>query len=362
MGSPSPPRPGSALRTLAEGLAAGDVVVTATEAAVALLGSAPPARGAPERVPALAAAVSSLPPRPRSSPARRIAIDAAGLALFRDCPRRFRLRRVLGIEEPAGASQLDLFAAGDEPEPIVDLPPPVADDPALDLHLRSRAPHRALARWPRAAFGRPTDRSALEARLVAAGLPPGDAETARLARSLAAFLEGPYARAVREEGASPIWDETFVVDVDAGVTAGTGSEERRLLLRGTLDLRVDRPDDRVDLIAVSEARARPVAGAHELSLRAAALAVQRAHPEAAVRAGVLFLGAGVEIGWLRGGSPDGALTAGDHVRFEAEAGALAQQVAEATHEDRFDGIARARCQRLGCGFLPACHGAQGTRP
>jgi len=347
--SASPPRPGSALRALVAGLAEGDVVVTATEQAVALLAAARPA--AP-RLPVQVPVAAPLPVRPRASPAREIALDAAGLALFRECPRRFRLRRLLGIEEPAGSSQLDLFASASAPEPIVDLPPPVAEDPELDPRPLHRAPHLVLARWPLAAFGRPTDRLALHARLLSAGLSPGDAETERLAGSLAAFLEGPYARAVREEGAVPIWDQAFVVGIDAA-----GPEPRRLLLRGTCDLRVDRAGDRVDVLAVSEARGRPLAGAQEMALRAAALSVAQSSPDAAVRAGVLFLGGGVEIGWLRGSGWDGALTADDHARFEAEVGALAQRVAEATHEDRFEGIARSRCQRLACGFLAACHGA-----
>ncbi len=348
--SASPPRPGSALRSLVAGLAAGDVAVTATTPATALLAEARPA---PPRPPAPVPAEAALPPRPRSSPAREIAIDAAGLALFRECPRRFRLRRLLGIEEPAGSSQLDLFAAADAPEPIADLPPPVADDPALDPSPRSRAPHVVLARWPRRAFGRPTDGLAVEARLVAAGLPPGDAETERLARALASFLAGPYARAVRAEASAPIGDEAFVIGIDAA-----GREPRRLLLRGTIDLRVDRAGDRVDVLAVSEARARAVAGAPEAALRAAALAVARSRPAAAVRAGVLFLGGGAEIVWLPGGGPEGTLTAADHARFADEAGALAQRLAEATHDESFEGIPRARCQKLGCGFLAACHGTQ----
>jgi hypothetical protein len=35
---------------------------------------------------------------------------------------------------------------------------------------------------------------------------------------------------------------------------------------------------------------------------------------------------------------------------------LARRVAEARYEDRFETIARTRCERLGCGFGAACHG------
>ena len=76
-----------------------------------------------------------------------------------------------------------------------------------------------------------------------------------------------------------------------------------------------------------------------------------------VRAGVLFLGSGPELRWLPGGGPGGVITEEEHAGFEEEVGALAGRVAEARHHDRFEGIARPRCVRLGCGFVAACHGA-----
>ena len=348
VGAAAAPRHGSALESLAAGLDEGDLAayVTATEPAISLLARAtkipPPGTGAP--APAL-----PCPSRPRQSPAREIAIDAAGLSLFRACTRRYRLRRLLGIEEPAGETQLDLFGAA-PPDPIVDLPPPVADDPALDPRPVHLAPHRVLSRWPRGGFGGPVDPQEVMARLEAEGMPAGDAETERLARVLAGFLEGAYACAAREEGAAFVQGEPFVVAVEAN-----GRTVRRLLLRGTCDLRVERPGHRIDVLVLSGARGGVDPGAEDLGLRAAALAAARGSPEAEVRAGLLPLGGG-EIAWIRGGGPGGAILGEEHARFEVEMAALTHLFAEARYDDRFEGIAKPRCQRLGCGFIGACHG------
>ncbi len=351
IGSAAAPRPASAQRALVSGLEQGDLVpfVTAVEPAVALLASARPAPPRPAPPPARKAHEPRAEPRPVRSPAREIAIDAADLALYRDCPRRYRLRCLLGIEEPAGAPQLDLFAGAAQPRPTAALPPPVADDPALHPRPLDRAPHRVIARLAPAAFGTTGYGRACEVQLAAEGLPARDAETARLSGAIASFLEGPYARAAREEGAEVVAAEPFVVGVDAP------SGGRRLLLRGGRDVRVAR-GARVDVLAVSAARAEAALEGQEVPLRAAALAEARAAPEAEVRAGVLALGgAGAEIQWLSGD----ALGREDHARFEREVGGLVDRLAEARFEDRFEGIAKARCQRLGCGFLGACHGDGG---
>jgi len=237
----------------------------------------------------------------------------------------------------------------------VDLPPPVADDPALDPRPLHLAPHRVLSRWPRRGFGEPADPDEVMARLEAEGMPAGDAETARLAGLLAGFLGGAYARAAREEGAAIAQAEPLVVAIDAN-----GRTPRRLLLRATCDLRVERPGHRADVLALSSARGGADPGADDLGLRAAALAAARESPEAEVRAGLLLLGGSGEIVWVRGGGPGGALDAADHARFEVEMAALTHLYAEARYDERFDGIAKTRCQRLGCGFIGACHG-EGAR-
>lgn len=351
VGAMAAPRPDSAMRSIAAGIAQGDLasVITETETAAALLAEARPAPPRPHEP-----VDPRPPPRPARSPAQEIALDTTGLALFRDCPRRFRLRRLLGVEEPTDAGQLDLFAAADPPEPIVDLPPPVADDPALDPLPLHRAPHRVLARWPREAWGWPTDADALAARLVAEGLPPGDAETARLAQALARFLEGPYARRARAEGAAVTLGEAFVITV-----AAADRPERRLTLRGAFDLRIDHANGDVDVVELRAARAREDLAAHEVGLRVAALAVDRARAQEErprVHAGVLILGGAAEPVWLRGGGSGGCLGAEEHARFEEELGALAERYAEARYDDRWETVPVATCRRLRCGFVSVCHG------
>ncbi|MFT3775745.1 MAG: UvrD-helicase domain-containing protein [Minicystis sp.] len=349
VGAMSPPRPGSALKSIAAGIEEGDLtdsIATIAPAAEQLATAAP----APPRAPAPATSEARSHPRPPRAPVEEIAVEAAALALFRDCPRRFRLRHLLGIEEPEAEGQLDLFAAAAPPEPIVDLPPPIADDPAETPPSRFRAPHRALARWPIASWGQPTDPRAVAARLVSEGLPPDDAETTRLAQGIARFLEGPYARAAA--GAQIHTAEPFAVT--ASISA---RPPRRLLLDGTIDLRVAHADGRIDVIEIRAGRPRPDIGAQAFAVRSAALATARANPEARVRAGMLFLGGSAEPAFLRGSGPDASLDASEHARFEKDLATIAERFAEARYDDRWEAVPVATCRRLGCGFVAACHGA-----
>jgi ATP-dependent helicase/nuclease subunit A len=354
VGSAAPPRPASALRTLAEGMAEGDLAPFITEArpAAAVLAAVPraPARPPPPD-PSPAIETRAAPHRPRTTLAHEVAIDPAGLALFRECPRRFRLRRLLGIPEPAAdEDQLDLFAVEALPDPPADMPPPLAEDPALDPRPIRRAPHRVLARWPAARFGLPESAAAIEKRLVAEGLPPAEGETTRLAGALARFLGGSYVRAVREAGARVRGEDPFVAAIDAG-----GRPPRSIVLRGVCDLRVEWPGGEVDVLAIASARFRGDLAAHDLPLRAAALAVARGGAEG-VRAGLVALAGDPEPRWIPGGGPEGALAGAEHAAFEEEVAVLAGRLAEARHHDVFEAIPRARCARLGCGFVAACHG------
>jgi ATP-dependent helicase/nuclease subunit A len=270
-------------------------------------------------------------------------VDPAELALFRGCPRRYQLVRALGIAEPAGDGQLDLFAVPEIKETTADLPPPIADDPTLDPRPLHRAAHRVMAR-------NPDPRADIAALLVREGLAPQDAETRRLAQAVSAFLGGSWLREAREEGARLAWDELFVVGL--GAAAGSAS----VVLRGTCDLRVERDGGQVDVLAITTERALPARAGVEATLRAGALSVVRARPEAVVRVGVILLD-GPDP---RPRSDTGAaLSADDHARFERDTSALARRFAEAHREGRFDGIVRPACERLRCGFVAACHG--GTR-
>jgi ATP-dependent helicase/nuclease subunit A len=335
IGSASKPRPGSALRSITAGREEGDLVEVLPDVLPAALLLAD-ARPVPPRAIAAASIEPRLTPRPARSPAHDVEIDAAALALFRDCPRRFRLRHLLGLEEPEGGGQMDLFAAAEPADPILDLPPPVADDPAEIPPALHRAPLRCLGRWPREAWGRAVDPRAVQARLVAEGLPPGDAETQRMAEAIARFLAGRYAGAAR--AGSIRAEETLIATLPIAARP-----PRRLVLRAAVDLRVDHGEGRVDLLAVHPGRPRsPIAGI-VFALRAAALAL----PEAQVRIGVIFLGgASEEPVWLE---------AADPARFAKELGALGVKLAEARYEDRWEAVPAAACRKAGCGFVGACH-------
>lgn len=347
IGAASPPRPASALRSLADGLTEGDLAGTITvEPAADLLARAEPA---PPR--ALATAEARTYTRPPRSPAREIAVDAAALALFRDCPRRFRLRHLLGIEEPAAANQLDLFSA-DPPEPIVDLPPPIADDPAATPRPLHRAAHRCLARLPTSAWGQQVDVREVLDRLAAEGLPRADAETEALAEGIARFLSGPYAQAAASAEIRAA--EGFAVSVPI-----SARPPRRLVLQGTIDLRVAHADGRVDVIEVRTGRPRRDAAARSFTVRAGAAAAARADASARVRAGHLWLGGGPDPILLPGTGPEASLSPAEIARFEKDLATIAARFAEARYDDRWDPVPAPTCRRLGCGFAAACHGTSG---
>jgi ATP-dependent helicase/nuclease subunit A len=334
VGSALPPRPSAALGTLATSLAQPDfTALVALESASALLGTA-------KRAPPRAARVVEIAtgPRLRRPAPHDLVVDPAELALFRGCPRRYHLVRALGIAEPTPDDQLDLFAASETKDTNADLPPPIAEDPTLDPRPLHRAVHRVLAR-------NPDPRDDIAAQLVREGLAPQDAETRRLGQAVAAFLGGSWFSQARQEGARLAWDEPFVV----GLGGAPGSAS--VTLRGTCDLRVERDGGKVDVIAIATERALAARPAVDATLRAMALSVVRARPEAVVCAAVIHLD-----GPDPRPRPDtAALSADDHARFERDTSALARRFAEAHREGRFDGIVRPACERLRCGFVAACH-------
>jgi ATP-dependent helicase/nuclease subunit A len=110
IGSTQPPRPGSAFQSLTTALDDPRLAatITTTRAAVDLLAAARPVRS---RSPARASQSARAKASPPRSPARvlaldldlDLALDLAPLARFNDCPRRFRLRDLLGLDEPVPA-------------------------------------------------------------------------------------------------------------------------------------------------------------------------------------------------------------------------------------------------------------------
>jgi ATP-dependent helicase/nuclease subunit A len=357
VGSAAAPRTGSAFQSLTAGVLSLELAdqITTPERAAELLARARPSPLRPTSVPLQDLRPPARPPR---SPSRLLSIGTTALALFHDCPRRFRMRHLLGIEEPAWGGQLDLFAAAEAPEPTDDLPLPIDADEGAEPRARGRAAHRVIQRWPLPCWGAPTDAREVMAKLVAEGLAPEDSETAQIAEAVARFLAGLFARKVREESARAEREHAFVLSVEM-----TARGVRRLALRGAIDLLVEHPDGRLDVIDYKLSRARgdlsPHAP-HEFQLRAYALAVQRRATSAPVRAGVIFLGGAPDPIWLPGAGAEGTLTDADHERFEAELISLSQRFVDARYQDRFEGVAASTCRRLRCGFLEACHGNHGS--
>lgn len=325
-------------------------ISAALEARALLAEARPPAPGTDAY--ARAAQVPCAPPAAEPARAQTVRIATASLATFQGCPRRFRLRHLLGIGEPAGEGQLGLFDVEGPPE----LPGEerVELEDGADPRPPGRAAHRVLQRWPRARWGEPTDAADVGSRLAFEGLAPGSPDALRAAEGIARFLGGPYARLAREEEAALLREEAFVLDVEpqrAGERRGA-----RLALALAIDLAVLHPGGLIDIVEYKRARPRADLAPYELRLRASALALRKRHPERPVRAGVLFLGAAVEPAWLRGSGPLGTIADDEHARFERELARLAERFAEARGEGRFDAVPLEACRRLRCGFVRACHG------
>jgi ATP-dependent helicase/nuclease subunit A len=266
-----------------------------------------------------------------------VPIATTPLSVFASCPRRFRLRFLVGLDEPVSSGQLDLFDL-----PSLEPDDERLDEEALDPRALGRAAHRVLERWPADEWGSPTDRAAVVAALAREGLGPSDAETTRIADGIARFVGGPWARAVRAEGAAVERERPFVVTVGEGA--------RRVALRGAVDLLVHRADGVVEVVDYKRSRPRTDLTPYAFQLRAYALAARRRADVLRVRAGILFLGASDEPVWL----PD--FTEAELADFEREVASLGERLADARWRDRWDPIPLERCQALRCGFVPACHG------
>ncbi|AKT42188.1 UvrD-helicase domain-containing protein [Chondromyces crocatus] len=291
-------------------------------------------------------------PAARLAHARTVAIDAGALALFQECPRRFRLRHLLGVEEPAPKAQLGLFdlegpaeVPGEERVELME---------GADPRPPGRAAHRVLSRWPLQRWGVPTKVGEVMERLSAEGMGPEHPEAMRLAQGIAAFLDGPYARRVRVEQAAVLGDEAFTLGVDPRIIErGRGAH---LSVRWAADLVVDFPDGSVDVIELRRARPRTNLSAYELVLRVDALALHRRSEGRPIRAGVLFLGSKLEPTWLPAQGEGGALALEEHERFEQGLSWLAQGFAEARGNERWEPVPVETCRRLRCGFIEICHG------
>lgn len=273
-----------------------------------------------------------------------IAIATTPLGVFAGCPRRFRLRFLLGLEEPIDTGQLDLFEV--DPERIQRKVVPFDTEPGdSDPRVAGRAAHRVLERFPLARFGNEPPACELAAMLLAEELL--ESEAATLAPRLASFIGGSYARSLGCEATDVRREEEILLEVEAREGAPP------LWLRGTIDLTA-RFSDHVDLIDYKLARSGDLE-AHAFQLRAYGVALARRYADLPVRAGIVFLGSSGEPVWLTGTDGSDHLTAEDHENSESMLSSLAKQLADARQRDEFAGVPVHACRRQHCGFVAACH-------
>ncbi|MBK8255501.1 MAG: UvrD-helicase domain-containing protein [Polyangiaceae bacterium] len=342
----TPPRGASAWRTLRVALPPeARATINRIESAVECLRGAAYA-AAPRKHSTLEPA-----PRPKEAPradasrklpiAQTIALPTTALSLFEGCARRYRLRYLLGYDEPLASSQLDLFTVPEE-NTDAHVDDPLDDEDARDL---GRAAHRVLERIPLRRWGLPIEPSEIEGRLVTEGVPRKSPELERLSQGIARFLQGRYVNDAKTLGAAWLREEPFVLDVPGGV---------RLALRGAMDLVLRLPDRKIDVVDYKRSRPRSDLSVYAFQLRAYALALARRFPEHAVRAGVLFLGAADEPAWIEG-SAGVYFSAEDHQRFEVYLSSLAEAYSKARAAEVWEEVPLERCRSLHCGFVTACH-------
>ncbi|UQA59441.1 UvrD-helicase domain-containing protein [Polyangium aurulentum] len=300
------------------------------------------------------------PPRPARPPTRMLSIATTPLSLFQGCPRRFRLRQLLGFDEPLGTGYVEL----DPPETQA----PGEDgkdgkeadtDPTyeLDPRMRGLAAHAVLELWPREGFGMPTDGAEVKRRLTLAGLRPDLPESTRISEGITRFLEGPYTREIREQGLRMLREEPFVLTIE--LSPAPDGTPRALALRGAVDLVAFRPDGTVDVVDYKLSRPRKDLAVYAFQLCAYALSMHRREPDRPIRAGVVFLagGPGDPI-FLPAEGPNGTISPAEHERFARELAALGERFAEARWADRFDAVPLDGCRKLHCGFVGACYGPE----
>jgi len=349
---PPPVRAGSLHATIDDlGAALDPFVQRALDAATLLEADG----NVPRRAPAEVASPKPPPVHPEVSPIARIQLATTPLGTFRQCARRFRLRHLLGFDEPVAKSQLDLFELPDVERALVDESTDAGDGDASapidarvgDPRVLGRAAHRVLETWAQGDWGNPTPIATVESRLQGAGLDPVAAS--RLAGPLAAFLGSTFAaRAAKARIFAR--EHPFTVSVPAASGGGA------LTLRGAMDLLVVDGDTAF----VVDYKLSPPAADLEpwaFQLRTYSLAARDLDGVDRVLAGVVFLhGLAPEPRWLPGGDQDGALSRTEHEAHARELGALGRAFAAARWSDRWDGVPKDRCTRLRCGFITACHG------
>jgi ATP-dependent exoDNAse (exonuclease V) beta subunit len=208
------------LPAAAEGLPAGTLALRVSEpgpnvGASLLTPAAPPPE--PEQAPEAEAPLR----RPPTPPALSGGLSYSALSEYSRCGYRFYVERVLGIAEPDAAEP-----AGGEGE--------AAEEPiAAGARGRGVAVHELLERSAAAGW-RPLSEERVRAALAEQGLDPTDELVERALGMVRGFLDSPLAAELDGARASP----------EAPFVLGLGGT----LVRGSIDLLVERPDGSVLVI------------------------------------------------------------------------------------------------------------------
>ncbi len=345
--SQAKPRAGSAWRALASALDQGALEGLATTARARDLLAA--AASVPPRPADVASERPKAPRLPTVAPARTVSIATTPLAVFGGCARRFRLRYLLGLEEPVEAGEIEV---ADDGAIEIDVTPDQSDG---DPRALGRAAHRVLERWPLHAFGDAVDPREVERRLARTCLAAAPGDLARTALAIARFVSGDFARSIRAGGASIAREVPFALALPAPST-GDGPA-RELVVRGAIDLVIRWPDGRVDVVDYKLAAPSATLERHAFQLRTYALAAARGDVDVAAAAVHLF-GDGRPAWLAEGDAVSPTRVRLEHAdAFARDLASLAHRFATARHARAFDPVQRPTCERLGCGFVTACHGA-----
>ena len=281
--------------------------------------------------------------------AQSITIAATPLGVFHGCPRRFRFRFTLGLEEPVDTGQLALFET--DPEGRAPKIEPFEEALTADPRARGRAAHRYLETLDQDAFGSIVARDDITGFLSFEGVPPH--EEGDLADLLQAFVRSRYAQSLKHAtlDREHTVAATFAIDSEDGAATAPAVE---LTVRGTLDLLVTR-EDVIEVLDYKIARPPPTLDAYTFQLRTYAALLARLNPGKEVRAGLLFIDAS-RLGTNGELAPPSWLDpVVSHEPFERELLGIAEYLAVCRAKDDWPGVELTTCRELHCGFVTACH-------
>ena len=275
--------------------------------------------------------------RPAQASWHSATVGVTALADFSVCPRRFQLLHVLGLAEPNLARMQAPHRAEAE-----------ATDSARAL---GSAAHRVLERLPFERWGDAWTQDELLQWLAREGLDPVAESTQATAAGITAFVSGSYAREVRTRAVRVHRELELTLVMLRGRAEVTqkrqlelfapAPNERRGVLRATLDLVIERSDGLIDIIDYKRSRG---GGARRYALQLAAYraAVAQNLPLGTIRTGLVnLLGDAAEPEWVEEG------------RFDLYA--AIERLAEARYRHDFPAVPKRRCQEAHCGFVAACY-------